>query len=123
MSTIHMVEQVVDFKNNSSLNKGFFNKLTNSSSFLLPSNVISCSLMIKDFSFSNAKLTTSSAVVIPSGTDGINSLGWGVEDVSTLANRIFFTGWMQVSRFNGEDEGIPEPNDSYLTVLAIVQCE
>jgi len=123
MATIHMFEQVVDFKGNSPLSPEFFNKLTTQSSIIFPSNIIDCSLTVKDFSISNASLSTKSGISISNDEDTMSSIGWGVEDWNYIGNKVFFTGWMQLLRFNSKNKNVPYPQDSYLTVLAIAQCE
>lgn len=121
MSTIHMIEQVVNFRGDSSLSPGFLNKLTTNSSIIFPSNIINCSLTVKDFSFGSAHLNSQG--VFQSIDVEPNSLGWGVKNINHLGPQVFFTGWMQVLYIYESNKTVPDPTNSYLSVLAIAQCE
>lgn len=127
MSSLHILEKVLDFNNYGS-NAGFINKLRSSTSIIFPSNVINYSLSIKDFVINNASASSSSSKfpVVPLN-GGINAVGWGIEDANALSNTVFFTGWMEILAFPGSPpnntSNLPEPNNSYLSIIAVAICE
>ncbi|MBL4653828.1 MAG: hypothetical protein JKY53_13340 [Flavobacteriales bacterium] len=100
----------------------YFNTLKTKSSIIFPSNVVQCSLTIKDFVFSNGVLD-GTTLKTPDPSGGMNAVGWGVESIDYIGSQVFFIGWMEVLSFDGYNVSVANPYNSSLTILAIAQCE
>lgn len=123
MTNLQMTEQLLKFENNAPYTFAI-NKIYSKSSIVFPSNIIKCSISVKDFNCARADLNSASGK-IEARTGPITSIGWGVEDISVVSNQVFFTGWMLIESYNGsgQSDACPDLQNSFLNILAIAECE
>jgi hypothetical protein len=116
MSTLQMVKKEVQFyKTDVSWDP---NRLSSQNSFVFPSNVIQCSLSLAGSNFlrydGDSKVKTVAA-------GDFMFLGAGITDISIVGVQVTFTAWATL--FNKGLAASFSPDETYLTVQAIAECE
>lgn len=115
MTNIHMIQQDVKFTGYMEDNYAF--RLVQSSYLSFPSNVINCSLSIIQKTLRRKDMQGPG--------NWISSLGAGINRVSYNGTQVLFDAWMQAFGVDSSNDlrSFISPNISYITVVAIAECE
>lgn len=130
MSTVYMSQQLIRFADNQ-LIQGYPNKLVEQGIFSFSSNVIDCSLSVIQSSLHHVSTNSLNFVDVPQLPDveKLSCIGVGIDNIAINGVNVNFTAWMQALSISGAAntpqtvESSLSPVTSYLTVLAIAQCE